>query len=117
MSGASATFWILWGILVASLPVWFCLVSALHKRLASTHPEKYRQMGEPQLVRNNRPGMGVRLFKFIFTREDRPLNDPQLSRLTAIMLAFSICYFAIFLFLSAPILLGLLLVTLGVRGS
>ena len=112
MTSSFATFWFLWGLLFVSVPVWFWLVNTLYKRLASNHTEKFRAMGEPGLIRNNRPGTGLRLMKFIFTREDRALSDPQVSRLTAFMLTFSICYLAIFLFL-----VSIVLVTLGLRGS
>jgi hypothetical protein len=117
VTSSSAMFWFLWGVLFVSVPVWFWLVNTLYKRLESSHTAKFRAMGEPGLIRNNRPGSGLRLMKFIFTREDRPLSDPQVSRLTAFMLAFSICYLAIFLFLVSPFLLAIVLVMLGVRGS
>jgi len=107
------TFWVLFGLLCASLPVWFMMVSALYKCLASNHPEKYRLMGEPGLIKNNHPGSGLRLMKFIFTREDRPLNDSRVSRLTSFMLVLSICYLAVFLFL----VIAVLLVSPGARGS
>ena len=111
------TFWVPFLILCASVPVWFGLVNTLYKRLASAHPAKFHDMGEPGLIRNNRPGTGIRLMKFIFTPEDRPLNDPQVSRLTAFMFVFSICYLGLFLFLASPFLLAILMVVLGTRGS
>jgi hypothetical protein len=111
------TFWVLFLVLCASVPVWFGLVNILYKRLTSAHPTKFHDMGEPGVIRNNRPGTGIRLMKFIFAREDRPLNDPQVSRLTAFMLVFSICYLALFLFMASPFPLALLMVTFGAPES
>lgn len=100
-------------LLIVSVPVWLGLVGALYKLLASKHPDKYRQMGMPRLVGNKAPGAGVRLIKFVFTREDRPLNDPQLTRLTAFLFGFSIWYGVLILFGIVEVLL----IMLQLRGS
>jgi len=114
---ASASLWVLYGIFCASVLVWLGLSHALYKRLSSNHPDKYRQMGEPGLIRNNRPGMGIGLMKFIFRREDRPLNDPRVSRLTAFMFVLAICNYVLFAFFVIIVLLAVFLVGPGVRGS
>lgn len=100
-------------LLIISAAVWLGLVGALYKLLASKHPDKYRQMGMPRLVGNKAPGAGIRLIKFVFTREDRPLNDPQLARLTTLLFGFSVWY-GIVLVLG---IVELLLMTLQLRGS
>ena len=80
MTDTPAYLWVVFGVLFGATLIWFGLVSALYRRLASNHQEKYRQMGEPGLIRNNPPGATITLMKFLFAREDRALNDPQVSR-------------------------------------
>ena len=93
-----AYLWILAGILLVSVLVWFGLVNALYRRLASHHPGKYREMGEPGVIRNNPPKASLTLMRFIFRREDRALNDFGLSRLSGFMRAFSICFLILLIF-------------------
>ena len=100
-------------LVIISVFVWLGLVGALYKLLAAKHPDKYRQMGMPRLVGNKAPRAGIRLIKFVFTREDRPLNDPQLARLTTFLFVFSIWY-GIVLVLG---IVEILLITLQLRGS
>ena len=110
MTNASAY---LSALLLVSVLVWLGVVNALYKLLASKHPDKYRQMGMPRLVGNKPPRAGIRLMKFVFTREDRPLNDPQLARLTAILFGFSIWYVIVLVFG----IVDVLLIALQLRGS
>ena len=98
MTNTPAYLWVVFGVLFGATLIWFGLVSALYRRLASNHQEKYRQMGEPGLIRNNPPGATITLMKFLFAREDRALNDPQVSRLTAFMLVFFLCYLIVLIF-------------------
>jgi hypothetical protein len=112
MNGVPPYLAVLFAVLFASVLVWLALVSTLYKRLAANHPAKYRQMGEPQVRRNN-PRRGRTLLKFLFAREDRQLNDHQLSRLTAIMLVFFVCYSVVLIFS----MITVLLMTPGIRGS
>jgi hypothetical protein len=90
--------WVVFGVLFGSTLVWFALVSTLYRRLESKHQDKYRQMGEPGLISNNPPSATITLMKFIFTREDRALNDPLVSRLTAFMMVFFLCYLVVLVF-------------------
>ena len=85
--------------LFGSVLVWFGLVIALFRRLRLSHTDKYREMGEPNLVTNNTPRTTIALLKFLFKREDRVLADTRLSRLIALMLAFFVCYSVAFLYL------------------
>jgi hypothetical protein len=98
MNDVPVYLWVLVGTLLGSVLVWFGLVSALFRRLALHHPAKYREMGEPGLITNNPPQASLTLMRFIFRREDRSLHDPGVSRLTAVMLVFSICFFVLLLF-------------------
>lgn len=114
MTSVPSYLLVLLGILFAAVLVWFVLVSILYRRLASNHPDKYRQMGKPGLFAKGRgPGQSVRLMKFILTREDRPLEDPQISRLTTIMFVLSICYVIVLLFA----MIKTILLTPGLQGS
>jgi hypothetical protein len=114
MTDVPAYLLVLFGVLFVSVLVWFWLVSAFYRRLASNHPNKYREMGEPGLISNNRgPRQSLRLMKFVFSREDRLLNDPQVSQLTAFMFVLSICMFVVLLFA----MIKTVLLTPGIRGS
>jgi len=83
---------ICFGLLFPGAITWLIMVSALFRRLKRDHPEKFHAMGEPGLILNNTPRTSWTLLRFLFKREDRPLNDPSLSRLSKIMLVFFVCY-------------------------
>ena len=55
---------------------------ALIQRLKAVHPERYKALGEPGLFNYSRESQRA-LRLFILDREDRDLNDPALSRMTA----------------------------------
>jgi hypothetical protein len=104
MAGLPPYLRVLSVVLLASVLIWFGLLSILYRRLAENHPEKYRQMGQPEVLRSS-PRRGRTLLKFIFAREDRQLNDPRLSLLTTIMLVFFICYSIVLVFSMIEVLL------------
>jgi hypothetical protein len=79
------------GVLLASIGVSCGLLSTLYKRLASYHPEKYRDMGEPSLFVNRTFRSDLSPMKFIFKREDRLLNDPPSCR--SFLFATRPCWF------------------------
>jgi hypothetical protein len=83
-------------VLFGMVLVWFVLVKLLFNRLESAHPAKYEAMGRPSLFLRNTIEGGWHLFKFLFTREHRSLNDSYLSKLSDGMLVFFSIYLLIF---------------------
>lgn len=53
----------------------------LTRMLKVRHPDTWRMLGEPSLVRNNTPVNGLKTQRFIFKGEYRSLNDPDITRL------------------------------------
>lgn len=97
---------LLFGALFVSVFVWFFLVSRLFNLLKANHPDKYREMGEPTLIRNNAPKHSILLLKFLLTREYAQISDSQLTRLGNLMLVFFVLYALAFLVLFLGVALG-----------
>jgi len=90
-------------ISAASFPVlccmvitWFILVKLLLNRLKRFHPKKYQEMGRPSLFFRNNVSGGSAMLKYLITRDHKTLNDPQLSKLSDLMLVFLVIYSLIF---------------------
>ena len=96
MSSNGPLLSIVFVILFCMLLVWFVLVRILFKRLESSHPDKYADMGRPTLFLRNGPACVFAMLKFIVAREHTKLNDSYLTKLSDAMLAFSVVYIAIF---------------------
>lgn len=102
--------------------LWFICVFRLDRRLRDYHPEKYEQMGMAKLMPrklsdwNIRVGFSgitagfnntlpvLRMARFLWSGEDQPLNDAQLSSLSKFMrwlfiifmASFALLFFSIF---------------------
>ena len=98
----------LFGMLFASVIVWFVLVSKLYKTLESEHPQKYEEMGRPTLFWNNSPRSGWVLVKFIMKKEYFGLKNQKLVKLGNFMFGFFIAYGILFgvLFVSVLIMIA-----------
>ncbi|WP_447894329.1 hypothetical protein [Vreelandella sp. GE22] len=97
---------IVFGVLFFLVLVWFFLCHRLFKILASRHPVKYKSMGSPSVVLNNSPSSSLILFKFLFKKEWKSLNDLGLAALSKSMLVFFVVYMFGFLTLVTLILIG-----------
>ena len=89
-------FPIIFGAMMFMVLIWFVLLKIIFSKLERSHPEKYKQMGEPSLFMNNSMKTGLATLKFIGKREHNQLNDPALSKLSDFALVFFIIYTVIF---------------------
>ncbi|RUO38607.1 hypothetical protein CWE13_02880 [Aliidiomarina shirensis] len=96
-------FAVIFVILLCSVLLWFFLCIRLFKILETRHPEKYESMGKPSLFLNNSISNNITFMKFLFKREWRGLNDPNLALLSNFMLVFFVVYMAVFLTLFVSI--------------
>ena len=72
------------------------MIVTLFKKLKLEHPEKYKEMGEPNLFLNNSMKTSWSTLKFLFKREHKGLNDNSLSLLSDFMLVFFAIYTVLF---------------------
>lgn len=100
MNPTPILFWILMAMVIA----WFGMITALFQRLESKHPEKYKEMGEPHLIRNNTIKTNWTTLRFLCMREHKNLHDTPLSLLSDFMLAFFIVYMILLIDLFAGVL-------------
>lgn len=89
-------FFIVLGLLMAMVLIWFVLLKAILIRLERKHPEKYEEMGKPSLFWNNSMKTGYATLKFIGRREHKVLGNPGLSRLCDFALVFFAVYLVLF---------------------
>lgn len=90
--------------LLALTVVWLTLVWRLFRLLASRHPAKYAQMGQPSLILNNSLLGTLRLLRFVFTDEHDALHDPGVSAQVRLMRAwFVLCAVAFVAFLATAL--------------
>jgi hypothetical protein len=87
----------LFAILLAMVTAGLALNKLLFKRLERSHPQKYEAMGRPSLFLRNNVATGLATLKFVFAREHRALGDSYLSRLSDVILVYSIIYLLFFL--------------------
>ncbi len=73
------------------------IIDAIFLRFLRTrHPEVWRELGEPSMIRNNTAAMSVRISGYLFSRRYRNLPDRTLVRI-----------FDALLFLQIAVLFGL----------
>jgi hypothetical protein len=89
-------FPIIFGTMMFMVLIWFILLKIIFSKLERSHPEKFKQMGEPSLFMNNSMKTGLATLKFIGKREHNQLNDPALTKLSDFALVFFIIYTVIF---------------------
>lgn len=89
-------FPIVFGAMMFMVLIWFVLLKIIFSKLQSSHPEKYKQMGEPSLFMNNSMKTALATLKFIGKREHNHLNDPALTKLSDFALVLFIVYTVIF---------------------
>jgi hypothetical protein len=87
---------ILFGVLMAMVLIWFAMIFSLFRMLKNSHPEKYKEMGEPSLFWNNSMKTAWATIKFLFRREHKVLNNSTLSFLSDSMIVFFALYFVLF---------------------
>ena len=97
---------ILFAVLFGMVIAWFVLIKLLLNRLEVAHPQKYESMGRPALFLRNNIATGWATTKFLLGRQYRFLNDSYLSKLSHIMLVFSVIYLLLFFGLSFFIVTG-----------
>jgi predicted permease len=99
-------FPIFFGVLFASVFLWFALCHRLFKAPETRHPEKYSAMGKPGLIMNNSLSNNISFMKFLCKRECLDLNDFAIAKLAQFMLVFLVVYLIGFSFLFYRLLLG-----------
>jgi hypothetical protein len=57
---------------------WFAMLHVLFNDLKARHPQKYEDLGEPSLFKNDTFSASLRLLKFLYTREPEGLDDKSL---------------------------------------
>jgi hypothetical protein len=72
--------------------VWFGLVFWFFRRLRLKHSGTWEAMGSPSLFWNNSPRSSWLFMKFLFTGAWKKLDDPALSAVAWMMLAFHAVY-------------------------
>ena len=86
---------------------WLFLTKKLFKLIEKNHPDKYRDMGEPNLVTNNSLSTNIAFMRYLYNKEWKQLDDLELSSLSYVM--YRIFIVTIIVFLPAMIILPLLL--------
>jgi len=89
-------FFIVFGVLMAMVLIWFVLLKAIFIQLERKHPEKYEEMGKPSLFWNNSIKTGYATLKFIGRREHKDLGNPKLSKLCDFSAGFFVVYLVLF---------------------
>lgn len=105
----------LFAALLLMVPVWFACVRKLSRLLRERHEEKYEEMRLAEMWPttiggwigrfDNSKAVGA-LFKFLLFREDRDLDDAEVSSLSGFMRWFSIAYIGLFAVLAYAIVSG-----------
>ena len=88
-------------LLVGMAVVWIVMIKLLCSRLKSAHPEKYQAMGSPGQFAPQSLESEWQLFKFLFARQHRGLNDTYLSGLSDVMLAWFVTCLLLFVAFTA----------------
>lgn len=87
--------------------IWFFLVTKLFNLIEQNHPEKYQDMGEPHLFKNNTLSTNVAFMRYLFKKEWTSLGDPELTSLSTTMRRIFISTLVVFL--PAMVILPILL--------
>ena len=82
----------LFGILLCAAIFGLYLSHRVYKALESRHPEKFKMMGKPSLLMNNSVANNLLFTRYLFKREWRELDDPALSKLSALVLVYFVMY-------------------------
>ncbi len=69
---------VVFSVLFAMTIGWFAMLHALFNDLEARHPQKYEDLGEPSVFKNDTFSASFRLLKFLYTREPEGLNDKSL---------------------------------------
>lgn len=95
-------------VLVAATIIYLIAVSAMLSKLRRNHVATFRDLGEPSLFTNNTMSNGARVVRFVFSREYKNLNDPDIDRIAGTCRA---------LLIGIPVLLGCALIFAFAYGS
>lgn len=94
----SQTFaFVLFGILICMVVVWFALCKLLFNRLERAHPLKYADMGRPSLVLRNNISNNLSFLRLLARREYLALNDSYITKLCGFMRVYFAVYVLLFI--------------------
>ena len=78
--------------LFISVFFWFYLCMMFDRYLEQRHPEKFVELGEPHIIKNNTISNNILFFRFIFGNGWKELSDPKLNRMIKFMKGFMAVY-------------------------
>lgn len=89
---------VLLAIVAGLFVAWIAACSALFRRLATYHQDKYEQLGRPRLLQG-RIKTNIAMTRFFYMREYRNLRDPHVTYIVRIMWFLLFSYIVIFFLL------------------
>ncbi|MDG1732869.1 MAG: hypothetical protein P8M49_12910 [Thalassotalea sp.] len=107
MGTIEVIFFVFFGAMGFVVLVWFLLVTKLFNLIEQNHPDKFQDMGEPHLSKNNTLSTNVAFMRYLFKKEWTSLNDPELTSLSITMRRIFIT--TLIVFLPAMVILPILL--------
>lgn len=95
-------FYILFGTDFVIVAFYFLFLSRLFNLLKNKYPDKFRELGEPSLWWNNSPRNGIRVVRFISSKDPIFANDKELlntKKLTSTFLYIGLVNFLLLIIL------------------
>ena len=107
MEAIEVIFFVFFGGMGFVVLIWLFLVAKLFNLIEQNHPEKYQDMGEPHLLKNNTLSTNVAFMRYLFKKEWTLLGDPELTSLSTTMRRIFVT--TLIVFLPAMVILPILL--------
>jgi hypothetical protein len=85
-------------VLLVPVVAWLAQAQRIASRLEQRHPEVFRRLGEPHLLKNNTPSKNFALVEFILGKGCEELGDDQL---TALCKVGRVLFFVVIAFVAA----------------